>query len=572
MRIEVLPDSVSSAIAAGEVVERPSSVVRELVENSLDADATRIEIEIEDAGRRLIQVSDDGYGIPADELPLAVERFATSKLRTAEELNHIHTLGFRGEALSSIGAVSRLDICSRSTGQTVGSTLRVEAGELKGTKSEGTTVGTQVTVRNLFFNVPARIEFLKSDRTERRWISKLITRYALAYPEVSFKLSQEGRESFHSPGNGDRRVILAEIYGVKVASELLPLPEGASTHISVEGFVSPPHIHRSNRSELTFFVNGRWIQDASLTAAVLQAYHTLLMVGRFPIVVLFLEIPPDSIDVNVHPAKAEIRFRDPRKVFSVVQRAVRATLLGQSPSPGISLGTRWANEQAAQIDRSEQDWSFWHETQEGSLDLKPADHAGGLASGVPLLRPVGQVGSSYLVAEGPDGLYLIDQHAAHERVLFEQFMQASQTGKLEVQKMLDPVVVEFSPEESESMEEHLSVINELGFEVEHFGPRAFRILAVPAMLIGKDAGIMLRSVVDEFEEDETPLEAEIEARIAARVCKRVAVKAGQVLARPEQEQLLRDLEACTAPRTCPHGRPTMIHLSVESLERQFGRR
>lgn len=573
MPIKILPEQVSSAIAAGEVVERPSSVVKELVENSLDAGATRVEVEIEEGGQRLIRVTDDGEGISTSDIELAVARFATSKLRNADDLDHIQSLGFRGEALSSIGAISRLEIASRAEGEPVGAVLQVEGGEVKEPEPQGLPQGTQVSVRNLFFNVPARREFLKTEATERRWIARLVTRYALAYPQVSFSLAQEGREAFKSSGGGDYREILAEIYGLEVAQEMLNLPQGGPPVLQVSGYISPPHVHRSNRRELTFFVNGRWVQDASLSAAVLQAYHTLLMVGRYPIAALFLDLDPGDVDVNVHPAKAEIRFKDSRKVFAIVQRATRAALIGQAPAPSVDLSAQWTKMGREGEGAASPEWSLWHEGQEGSIDLEPADNssAEGLDD-VPLLRPVGQVGASYLVAEGPDGLYLIDQHAAHERILFEQFMHANQTGELESQNLLQPLAVDFGPGEADLLEEKLEVVNSIGFTVEHFGPRTYRVLAVPAMFTGRDPGVLLRSVVGEFEEDETPLAAEMEALIAARICKRVAVKAGQVLAQPEQERLLRELEACSAPRTCPHGRPTMIHLSVDSLERQFGRR
>ncbi|MGD8622214.1 MAG: DNA mismatch repair endonuclease MutL [Anaerolineales bacterium] len=573
MPIEILPEQVASAIAAGEVVERPSSVVRELVENALDAHASQIEIDVEQGGQHLIRVTDDGEGIPGNEIALSVARFATSKLRIADDLNHIQTLGFRGEALSSIGAVSRLEIASRSREEPSGSVLQVEAGKKSGLTSQGMPIGTQVSVRNLFFNVPARREFLKTDATERRWITTLVTRYALAYPEVRFSLTQEGREVFKSTGGGDRREILAEMYGLDVARGMLSLPEGGPPDVRIGGFISPPHVHRSNRRELTFFVNGRWIQDSSLSAAVLQAYHTLLMVGRYPIVVLFLKIDPERVDVNVHPAKAEVRFKDQGKLFAIVQRAVRAALIGQSPAPSIDMSSGWKESRQESQGEISADWSLWRDSESGPFEVEPADRAAVRQGGaVPLLRPIGQVGASYLVAEGPDGVYLIDQHAAHERILFEKFMQASREGNLESQQLLEPATVEFGPGESELIEEHLKLINELGFEVENFGPRTYRILALPALFTGRDAVALLRSVVGDFEEDETPLAEEIEARIAARICKRVAVKAGQVLARPEQERLLRELEDCAAPRTCPHGRPTMIHLSVASLERQFGRR
>ncbi len=573
MPIEILPEEVASTIAAGEVVERPVSVVKELVENALDASATSIEIKVERGGSGLIEVSDDGVGIPRREVPLAVSRFATSKLRTAEDLFAIQTLGFRGEALSSIGAVSRLELMTRAIGEDMGSRLVVEGGQLGDVQSVGAARGTILRVRDLFFNVPARRKFLKTENTERRRISALVTRYALAYPDVRFKLTQEGREAFQSSGKGDRREILAAIYDLEKAKELIAIPENSGTPFQIRGFISPPSIHRGNRRELTFFVNGRWVQDASLAAAVVQAYHALLMVGRYPMAVLFLNLPPDTVDVNVHPAKAEVRFREQDVVFSVVQRVVRSTLLGQAPSPTLGLGASISGSWQESDSGVQSDWQLTQRLVDAQdvgsgIRLQSALPVGNL----PLLRAVGQIGATYLVAEGPDGLYLVDQHAAHERVLFEALMQAYEQDQVEVQTLLEPLVITLSLEQSDLLENQSEVLQRIGFDVEPFGQRTFRLRAIPAMFINADPERILRSVVEDFEEDETPLAKETEARLAARACKRAAIKAGQVLSLEEQQKLLRDLESCTAPRTCPHGRPTMIHLSVDALERQFGRR
>ena len=570
--IRVLSEEVASAIAAGEVIERPVSVVKELIENSLDAQAGTIEAVIERGGRGLIQVADDGCGIPLAEVPLAMARYATSKLEVAEDLFAIRTLGFRGEALSSMAAVARLELVTRVAGEASGTRLKVEGGKASPPQPVGAPQGTVVRVRDLFYNLPARQKFLKSETTERRRIEALVTRYALAYPNVRFRLEQEGRVAFQSSGSGDRRETLAAVFGLDVARQMVGLPEGSATGIGVSGFVSLPSVQRSNRRELTFFVNGRWVQDASLAAAVTQAYQGLLMVGRFPLAVILLELPPEEVDVNVHPAKAEVRFREPERVFAVLQRVVRSTLLGQAPpplgTPSVWGGSHW--ESAPRL--ISPDWAAapgWS-TGEGE-PVVPAQvrMPGGQ---VPLLRAVGQVGGAYLVAEGPDGLYLVDQHAAHERILYETLLGAKAAGPLEAQSLLEPVTVTLSPWQSDVLEQQLEALRALGFEVEPFGGGAFRVRAIPAILGGVEPETALRAVVEDFEEDETPLEAELERRLAARVCKRAAVKSGQVLSLSEQEKLLRDLEGCQSPRTCPHGRPTMIHLSVEALERQFGRR
>jgi len=565
--IRVLAEEVSSAIAAGEVIERPVSVVKELIENALDAGASQVRIGIQDGGRTLIEVSDDGCGIPAGELSLAVARYATSKLESADDLFAIHSLGFRGEALASIGAVTRMDIQTRLPNEAAGARISVEGGKASPVRPVGAPPGTLVRARDLFFNLPARLKFLKSDLTERRRIEALVGRYALAYPSVRFRLEDGERVVLESSGSGESREALAAVFGLDTAREMIALPAAESGGLRLRGFLSPPSVQRSNRREITFFVNGRWVMDPSLSAAVVQGYQGLLMVGRFPVAVILIEMPPETVDVNVHPAKAEVRFREPEKVFSFVQRAVRATLLGQAPAVELGPIRGWGGwEGAASGPSIRPDWQAAHPL--------PGAPGGTVWAGesLPLLRAVGQVGAAYLVAEGPDGLYLVDQHAAHERVLFEGLMAERERGGPASQALLEAVTVHLPPARAAVLEENLSSLAGLGFEIEPFGGGAYRLRAIPALLKNLPDEAALGAVVDDFEEDETPLEGEVVRRIAARVCKRAAVKSGQVLSLVEQEKLLRDLETCQSPRTCPHGRPTMIHLSVETLERQFGRR
>ncbi len=579
MPIRLLSSEVSSQIAAGEVVERPASVVKELTENSLDAGAKNISIAIEDAGRVVIEVADDGYGIPAAELELAASRHATSKLTQSEDLFHIQTLGFRGEALASIGSVSHMTITSRVESAKEGARLRVDGGVSAKVEKVGAPVGTVLRVENLFYNVPARLKFLKSDVTERRAIDALVTRYALAYPNVRFKVTDGKQTTLQTAGDGDRRAILAALYGVDVAKQMLEVM-AQEDGLSLSGFISPTSLTRSNRKEITFFVNGRWVQEFSLTAALLQAYHTLLMVGRYPLTALFLEIAPEDVDVNVHPTKAEVRFKSQDKIFSFVQRSARKALLAYTPVPSVSpqlWGSRPASSEPREIGI---DWSIAHdesltvETQAADESISPSTVNGqrSFSTGVPLLRLIGQIGSTYLVAEGPDGLYLIDQHAAHERVLFEKLMAQHDTKNIPSQALLAPEVVTLPPQSAKTLIQQLPFLNHFGFEVEEFGTNTFQVRAMPTLFSGGDPASALRALVEDFEEDETPLQAEVEAKLAARVCKRLAVKGGQTLTSDEQRSLLHDLEACQSPRTCPHGRPTMIHLSVDTLERQFGRK
>ncbi len=581
MSIHVLPPEIASQIAAGEIVERPASVVKELLENSLDAGARSIVVTIEGAGKRLIEVADDGYGISPGELTLAVARHATSKLNRAEDLFHIETLGFRGEALASIGSVSIMTLISQRKGAETGARLRIESGQVGSVQTIGAPAGTVVRVENLFYNVPARLKFLKSDSTERSQIDLLVTHYALAYPGVRFLLKQEGRVSLQTSGNGNSREVLGTLYGVPVARQMFEVV-AQYDDLKITGFISPISLTRSNRREIIFFVNGRPIQDPALSTALIQAYHNLIMVGRFPMTVLFIELPPEQVDVNVHPAKAEVRFRQRDEVFSGVQRAVRRALLAYTPVPQAEPSDdslrQWRLYSQPPGSQTDPAWDMAAEArtaQERSVGPPQASHENIQpelpAQKVPILRLVGQVASTYLIAEGPDGLYLVDQHAAHERVLFERFM-AQRGSQVASQALLQPATVDLPPASARLLTDQIPLLNKLGFQVEPFGSSTFLVRSMPAMLSGSDPVTAIRVVVEEFEEDETPLQAEIEARTIARVCKRAAIKAGQALSQEEQQNLLRDLENCQSPRTCPHGRPTMIHLSVDLLERQFGRK
>ncbi|MBI3361271.1 MAG: DNA mismatch repair endonuclease MutL [Chloroflexi bacterium] len=609
MPIRLLADDVVSQIAAGEVVERPASVVKELVENALDAGARTIVVEADGGGRKRLRVSDDGCGIPASEVELALARHATSKLTSADDLFRVGSLGFRGEALASIASVSRLALVTRAPDEANGTQIKSEGGKMGKPSAIGAPHGTIVGVENLFFNVPARLKFLKSEISERRQIDSLVTRYAMAYPHVRFRLLHDGRQTFQSSGMGNVRDALIDVFGVEAAKAMIEIGDEKSevggqtrasgllpptSHLHVIGFVSPPDLNRSNRREITIFVNGRWVQDARLSAAVMQAYHTLLMVGRYPIAVVMLTVPPDEVDVNVHPAKAEVRFRNGEAAFSAVERAVRRALVERAPIPSIEP-RHWASgsglwrsqelevsgERLGVIARADGMAS----QVSGAESVPPVTPAAPQipsptpataqylpASDMPLLRVVGQIGAAYVVAEGPDGLYLIDQHAAHERVLYEAFSLQRASADVVSQALLEPLAVELPPDAASLLEGQLGTLNGLGFSVEHFGGNTFLVRALPTVLGKMDPARAVRAIVEDFEEDETPLAAHVEEKLIARVCKRAAVKAGQVLSPAEQVELVRRLEKCASPRTCPHGRPTMIHLSVEVLERQFGRK
>lgn len=572
MTIKVLSQDIALKIAAGEVVERPFSVVKELLENSIDAHAAEINIQIENGGRRLILVEDNGDGIPVSEAGLALERYATSKISAIEDLESILSLGFRGEALASIAAVSRLTLQTKNCNEDVGIHLTVEGGDIINEEPVGLNNGTKIIVQDLFYNVPARRKFLKSERTERRIIKNLVARYALYYSNIRFQLMIEDKTVLSTNGNGKRREVLSQVYDVATAKDMLDL-KVVDEYLSLEGFISPTSVSRSNRREIFFFINGRLISDASLTAAVTKAYQNLLMVGRYPIAVLFLKIDPRQVDVNVHPTKAEIRFQESHRIFSLIHSAVRKTISAFSDVPHIAP-------------------SIWNTSVNTSREIDPAWHFSGEAEriipldeeestesveshesrlvNVPLLRLIGQIGRTYLVAEGPDGLYLIDQHAAHERVLFERFLKNPAND--DAQYLLEPVIVQLPRHLDGDLQNQLDILTKFGFKIENFGLSTYKIIAVPLVIKHLDPQEAFISALEEDEEDKSLLEEAKANKMITRICKRAAVKGGQVLSVEEQEKLVRDLEACELPRTCPHGRPTMIHLSVDTLERQFGRR
>ncbi len=571
-QIRVLSPEVVAQIAAGEVVGRPASVVKELVENSIDAGAREIRIEVAGGGREMIRVADDGCGIPAAEVELAFHRHATSKLASADDLLHIVTLGFRGEALASIAAVSRVTCATRAAGEETGTLLRLEGGEVVSRRAVGRPPGTTITVEDIFYNVPARRKFLRSEATERRHIDAWVTRYAIAYPSLRFILVHDGREVFRSPGNGRVRDVLVAVYGPEVGAALLEVVPEPGASVRVEGFVGPPELHRADRGEITLFVNGRWVQDARLTYAVIQAYHTLLPIGRYPLAVVQVIVPPEEVDVNVHPAKAEVRFRDGEAVFRAVQRAVRQAVVEEAGVP--TMGTVSAPVFPVRPpERGPERAPLFPRAPEGAGPVQmPLVSPAAAPGGLPMLRVVGQVGATYIVAEGPDGLYLIDQHAAHERVLYEQMM-ARRSEDVPAQPLLEPVAVDVPLEWAGLVEANLGVLRRLGLEVEPFGGTTFLVRSLPAVgaMMSAHPREVLMEIAQGLAEGRLGTEEEVEQAVIRRVCKGAAIKAGQVLSREEMEELLRALERCASPRTCPHGRPTMIHISISQLAREFSR-
>jgi DNA mismatch repair protein MutL len=562
MPIRILSPEVVSKIAAGEVIERPASVVKELIENSIDAGASEIKVEVRQGGRRLIRVIDDGGGIPAQEVELAFERHSTSKLKDAEDLYRIATLGFRGEALPSIAAVSKVTMVTRTKEQEIGVLLHVEGGKVIKQQKKGAPQGTVVSVEDLFFNTPVRLKFLRKDSTEARHISDLVTRYALAYPSIRFSLLSEGHTRFRSTGSGSLYDVLIEVYGLETARQMLEIPsleeplgeEGEGLKIS--GYVGAPSLHRASGRYLTILINGRWVRDQLLGYAIKEAYHTLLPRGRHPVAVVRVDLPPQEVDINVHPAKAEVRFRRSGKVFAAVQRAVRHTLKG-APIPAVAP-RRWAPEPRPPISRPSPG--------QMALEVQRMEEMAP-SKKIPPLRVLGQLGRTYIIAEGPEGMYLIDQHAAHERVLYERLLSERAKMAVSSQSLLEPLTLDLSPQEAALIEEKLETLRSWGFDLEPFGGQTYLLRAVPAILKAGDLSQAVREVIDEASRQAGRWEEEFVISLACHG----AVRAGQIMSDGEMQELVRQLEETSSPRTCAHGRPTMIHLSAEQLQREFGR-
>lgn len=575
MAIQVLPPEVAAKIAAGEVVERPASALKELMENAIDAGASDIRAEIREGGKRLIRVVDDGCGIPADQVPLAFARHSTSKLHSLEDLEHILTLGFRGEALASIAAVSHLTMitCTREEG--IGTLVRVEGGEIVRREKHGSPPGTTVTVENLFYNTPARRKFLRSDAAENALIADIVTSYALAYPEIRFTLLNNDRLVFQSTGTGQLGDVLLKAFGLESAQQMIEFRE-EDQGVSVWGYIAPPALHQAARKGLVFFVNRRWVQDRALSYAVEQAYHDLIPARRYPLAVVNIRLDPAEVDVNIHPTKREVRFRDSHRVFAAVQRAVRhalqerfapppvrstpipvaadAFMVPRSARPAAGL-PKGVGQRALELQRTADALPGVMETQVGSRRL-------------PMLRVVGQVAQTYIVAEGPGGVYLVDQHAAHERVVYERLLAERGGAQVATQTLLEPLVIELTPARAQMLDLHAQDLDALGFGIEPFGVNSFRVRHIPVAFAGGDVAGALNEMLDLAELDGVSWQDEALVTI---VC-HSAIRAGQTLSMPEMRDLIRQLEETSAPHSCPHGRPTMIHLSAAVLEREFGRR
>ena len=555
MPIKVLESEVVSKIAAGEVIERPASVVKELIENSLDAGAIQIAVEAQGGGVELIKVSDNGIGIPASELELAFHRYATSKISNTADLGSIGSLGFRGEALPSIAAVAEVEILSQTSSDSIGSYMCLRRGDVVRKESRARHQGTTITVRRLFRYFPVRLKFLKSVNTENSHIAHLVSQYALAFPEVKFSLVLDKRPSLRTTGNGDLRGVVNDIYGSELAQGMLKV-EQKDGLAKVGGLTSPPSLARSNRNYLSFFVNRRWVRSPLLTRATEEAYHGLLMDGRHPIAVINISLPVQELDVNVHPAKAQVKFCHEQVVFSSVQKAIEGTL-GRTPM---------ASPKALPFSVSPGQWQSPRMIMDNEPDFVVAQLP---TLELPVLRVLGQVANTYIIAEGPSGLYLIDQHAAHERILYDRILAQWSQKEVEVQGLLQPITMELSPREEETLKASKDFLAEFGFTIEPFGNRSYVVRAIPALMARANIIEIISALLDSLASKEglTPWEEKIAQSLACHG----AIRAGQQLSNEEMRGLIKQLEQTKQPRSCPHGRPTMIHLSSHQLEKEFGR-
>jgi DNA mismatch repair protein MutL len=605
--IKILSEELVDKIAAGEVVERPASVVKELVENSIDAKAKNINVEIKKGGIKFIRVTDDGAGMDEKNALLAFERHATSKIKNTDDLFQIATLGFRGEALPSIASISLLDMITRASEQLSGTRLRIEGGAIKEKKQMGAPVGTSIVVREIFYNVPARRKFLKTVMTETRHIIDLLTKFALAYLQISFKLNSDERELFGFSKAGDLSQRIADIFGKGKAENMIKMEAFDDTPV-VTGFLGKPEIAKSNRAELYLFVNRRSITSRSLYHAVQSAYGELLPKGKFPFAIVFIQIDPKLLDVNVHPTKNEVRFADERGIHDLVHEKVKRCLISpevitelkatekkkELPQPETTKKPQYPykketpypqkaqeegpyavnSQKAEDIDITQKSFfSVPHEKIEQKQDF-PSPQEKRTASEGKRVEPGGanywQLADTYILSQVKGHLMVLDQHAAHERILYEQALGNLTQKQAASQQVLFPTVSELSPAEFQILEEHKELIHKLGFEIKHFGGRSILVTAVPTLVRSKSGEVFLKEILTQLQEEEKVEKDRLKAVAKSFAC-HGAIKAGERLTKEEMQGLVRQLFAAKEPYSCPHGRPTIIKLSLDELNKRFGR-
>lgn len=639
-KIKVLPDSLANKIAAGEVVERPASIVKELIENSLDAGAHSIRIEIEAGGRRLIKVSDDGEGMAREDAILAFERHATSKIKTAEDLEAIVTLGFRGEALASIASVAKVRLRTRTGDDIAGTEIEISGGRMLRVRDTAFPRGSEFEIRDLFFNVPARQKFLKSEGTENSHIANLVTHYALANPRVSFSLIINGRESIQATPSSDIRERAYQLFGAGFIDDLIEV-SGRMGDLGVRGFVSSPSITRSNRDSQYFFINGRYVRDKILNKAVSDAYLAMIPSNTYPAAMLFVELPPHDVDVNVHPAKTEVRFVRATVVFDLVRDSIRSAI-SAARAAATPFGERSAPAAPAEPVESHAGHvtEIWPpqmpvateapthtpyepapppEQRKMKLDHQPMSviespepaivsraaiepaapavveksygrrigclggkyyeapgstlrAAGNLSLSAEEINPLGQLHNSFIIAADRSGLLVIDQHVAHERILFEQHWRALRNRRVEVQRLLIPETIDLTPAQAAAFDQAAPKLEENGFEIGRLSGRTIAVKALPAILSAGTAQSLLADLLDTIEDERRSLSMdELSSEIAASLACRAAVKINMPLAHEKQRWLIDELLKMDNPATCPHGRPIILRIASRDIEKGFQR-
>lgn len=626
-KIRLLPEALASQVAAGEVVERPASVVKELVENSIDAGSSNIEVKVQRGGIALIRVTDDGCGMNRDDALMCLERNATSKIRTKDDLSAILTLGFRGEAIPSIASVSKFRLVTREPDSLTGTEITINGGKVISVKDCGEPAGTQIEARSLFYNLPARRKFLRTENTEFSHLEQVVKTQAIAHENIRFSLVRNDRLLFQLPATTNIRERIGGLVGIDLTGRLLEVETHEHKNIRVRGFIGPPGMGRSDRRQQLSFLNGRPVEAAIITRALREGYHTALMKGQYPVTFLFIETEPTAVDVNVHPAKREVRFHDGFAVQDAIIGAVQQTLRAQMTRPVSGVGLTGTKREATALDvvqdelipTSEQrslrkDWSDMNQTLEEQSSSSKAEeklftaqereraetenNQESLVSEVTTLygetseatpstntddetrqmkasdyRLIGVVGKLYVILESAEGLVLMDQHAAHERVLFEEMKRRMESEEIPSQSLLSPIMVDLTPRDFDLIEKNLDVINKLGLSAEPFGGTTLKIDSLPSFLKSDDPEGFLQELIDEIRaSSERMSKLRLgEDMIATTVC-RHAVKANDLLHDREMEKLLEDLLDCDMPFCCPHGRPTLIQISFSELERKFGRR
>src|ERR1700736_1218182 len=601
-RIRLLPETVASQVAAGEVVERPASIVKELVENSIDANARKIDVVIRRGGISIVRVIDDGCGMDRDDALLSLERHATSKIRSAADLEAIATLGFRGEALPSIASVSRFRLTTRESNALAGTEILVNGGKIDIVRDGGEAPGTQVEVRSLFYNVPARRKFLRAENPESRNIEHQPHLQAIRPAQIAFTFARDDRIVFQLPATATLTDRIRDLYGTELLQQLIPLGGSGSSQIRIGGLIGQAGLSRRTRTQQLVFVNGRAIESPVVTAAVREGFHTALMKGQYPVTFLFLELDPGGVDVNVHPAKREVRFRDPNGVREAVARCIQEALGGgradwqekfRAPTatptqPAVDLKLRPEVSAPEESDRelpqfpppggrssvSSQTFSTTPAVEfVGQDKARPSNGDRAAANRQQQFQIIGVLNKLYVLMENADGLVLVDQHAAHERILFEELRRRMEEQGVPSQKLLITQTFELPPRDTDWIEQNMSILQKMGIGIESFGPNTFKIDSLPGFLNVTDGAQFMRKVIDDLKsasERSSPLRLGEEI-IAKTVC-RHAVKANDPLRYLEVEKLIQDLLECDLPYCCPHGRPTMIQISNAELEKKIGRK